>query len=67
MYMPVSGRRAWAVSVVRVEDDPNNLTRVIITDKRGNRANMTIDGYYATCRLAPGAQMLSTRLFGWEV
>jgi hypothetical protein len=59
-------RRVCTVPVVRVEDDPNDPDRVIVTDGGRNRANMTIRSYYATCRLAVGAEVLSTRLFGWD-
>jgi hypothetical protein len=48
--------------VTRVEDDPNDLTRVIVTDATRSRANMTISSFLATCRLAEGAEILTMRL-----
>lgn len=45
--------------VVRVEDDPADPMRVIVTDAHGNRANMSISSFWATCSLAPGAQNLT--------
>jgi hypothetical protein len=48
--------------VTRVEDDPNDLTQVIVTDATRNRASMTISSFLATCRLAEDAQILATRL-----
>lgn len=57
----------WECSphVVRVEDDPTDPDRVIVTDICRNRASMTIASFHGTCRLADDVEMLSTRV-GWD-
>lgn len=51
------------LAVVKVEDDPHgNPDRVEVTDGRGHHANMTVKAYFATCRLLPGAQVLTTNV-----
>lgn len=62
--VPNERERAWAqrTPVVLVEDDPESSDRVIVYDRARNRANMTVEGYHATCRLAAGAQVHTLRI-----
>lgn len=45
--------------VVRVEPDPNDPNRVIVTDAARNRANMTVRAFENTC-------VLAAEWAGWE-
>ena len=56
---------ACPVPVNRVVDDPDHDDRVIATIAGCGRVNLTIRSFLDTCRLAPGAQVLSTRLIEW--
>jgi hypothetical protein len=50
--------------VVRVEDDPGDPDRVIVTDRAGNRASMTVKSCTAVCVLTDDVQLFTIRI-GW--
>ena len=54
---PLSGTR-----IVRIEDDPHDPDRVIVTDRLKNRASMTTAAVLATCRFAHDVEIR----IGWD-
>lgn len=52
--------------VTRIEDDPDDTERVILTDTTGNRHNVRVDGIAPLLAFADGIDLSETTRIGWD-
>jgi hypothetical protein len=58
-------RNSSSPLIIRVEDDPVDRTRVVVTDENNNRATMTAYSAMTTCRFATNVELALTWT-GWS-